>query len=57
VTTNSVKTVVEVVQEQKTPEDFPGIYESDVAQRCWASDNRRVLLTTDWNSKTVLFLL
>ncbi len=32
---------------------FPGLFVLDVPYRCWASDNKRIVVSTHWKSKIV----
>ncbi|KAI0211336.1 Acylamino-acid-releasing enzyme [Lamellibrachia satsuma] len=48
--------VLGVVRRVSDP-GFPGIFTRGLHRRCWANDNRRILIQTQWRSKEELVLI
>lgn len=38
-------------------EDFPGLYTASLPQRCWSSDNKRIVFSTIWRSSQEIVLV
>lgn len=44
---------MDVVDQPKTPDAFPGLYAINLPRRCWTDDKMRVVMSTIWGSKSV----
>ena len=51
--TKTISTVVNIVREQN--EEFSGLFTQNLPTRCWSQDNKRILLSSQVNHKTVSF--
>ncbi|KHN87661.1 Acylamino-acid-releasing enzyme [Toxocara canis] len=45
------KEVVPIVSVPESPNSFPGFHMMQLPSRCWAKDNRRVVVSTAWGAK------
>ncbi|XP_070558355.1 acylamino-acid-releasing enzyme-like [Ptychodera flava] len=52
--TKQTSTVVPVVDKPSDADAFPGLFLVNLPQRCWSTDNIRVVLPTVWRSKQEL---
>lgn len=49
-----------VVDQVRTPAEdtgFPGLFVDHLAEKCWSDDNRRVVIATQWRSRSELVVV
>ena len=53
--TKEISTLIDIIRGSNDENEFPGIFSSKLLPNCWTSDNKRILLDTQWRRTNVVF--
>ncbi|CAF0768632.1 unnamed protein product [Brachionus calyciflorus] len=55
--TKEIKTVLDIVDQPKNSNDFPGLFAVNLTKNCWSSDNKRLILDSQWLGRNRIILV